>query len=55
MHSCAVERADYAQRNEVIRRAYLEHGYSLSEIGQAVDLHYSTISRIVNAEDGDGA
>ncbi|MDF0676357.1 MAG: transposase [Nitrospira sp.] len=41
-------RTDRAQRNEVIRRAHLEHGYCLSEIGQAVGLHYSTISRIVN-------
>ncbi|HZP93963.1 MAG TPA: transposase [Burkholderiales bacterium] len=38
-------------RNEAIRQAHLEHGYSLSEIGRAVDLHYSTISRIVNREE----
>lgn len=42
-------RADRPRRNEVIRRAHLEHGYSLSEIGRAVSLHYSTISRIVNS------
>ncbi|MBS0184614.1 MAG: transposase [Nitrospira sp.] len=36
------------RRDEVIRRAHLNYGYSLSEIGQAVGLHYSTISRIVN-------
>jgi len=28
----------------------LEHGYSLSEIGRAVSLHYSTVSRVVNVE-----
>ena len=44
----ARSRADRARRNEAIRSAHLEHGYSLSEIGYAVDLHYSTISRIVN-------
>ena len=38
------------RRDEAIQRAHLEHGYSLSEIGRAVDLHYSTISRIVNRE-----
>src|SRR5574337_1111582 len=43
---------DRARRNEVIRRAHLNYGYSLSEIGHAVDLHYSTISRIVNPQDG---
>jgi len=42
-------RANRAQRDAVIRRAYLEHGYSLSEIGRAARMHYSTISRIVSA------
>ncbi|MDF0665015.1 MAG: transposase [Nitrospira sp.] len=41
-------RPDRARRNEIIRRAHLNYGYSLSEIGHAVGLHYSTISRIVN-------
>lgn len=41
-------RADRRQRNEAIRRAHLEYGYSLSEIGRAVGLHYSMISRIVS-------
>ena len=39
---------DIEGRNQLIRRAHLEHGYSLSEIANAVGLHYSTISRIVN-------
>ncbi|MBH0178535.1 MAG: addiction module toxin RelE [Nitrospira sp.] len=51
----AGSRMDRARRNEAIRRAHLEHGYSLSEVGQAVGLHYSTISRIVNPQDGDEA
>jgi REP element-mobilizing transposase RayT len=42
-------RTDHAQRNQAIRRAHLEHGYTLSAIGRAVGLHYSAISRIVNA------
>lgn len=44
--------ADLPHRNEVIRRAHLEHGYSLSEIGRVMGLHYSTISRIVNQDTG---
>jgi hypothetical protein len=28
-------------------RAYLTHGYTLTEIGQAAGLHYATISRII--------
>lgn len=51
----ASSRADRTRRNEAIRRAHLEHGYSLSEIGRAVGLHYSTISRLVNSPDGDDA
>ena len=43
-------RSDRARRNEAIRRTHLEHGYSLSDIGRAVNLHYSTVSRIVNSE-----
>ena len=43
--------ADLERRNPAIRRAHLEHGYSLSEIGRAVGLHYSTISRIVNRDE----
>jgi len=31
---------------------HVEHGYSLSAIGQALGLRYSTISRIVNREAG---
>ncbi len=41
-------RTDRTRRNEAIRLAHVDHGYSLSEIGRAVGLHYSTISRIVN-------
>ena len=48
-------RTDRARRNEAIHRAHLEHGYSLSDIGRAVNLHYSTVSRIVNAEPGKSA
>lgn len=36
-------------RNEAMARAYLTHGYTLTEIGQAVGLHYATISRIITA------
>jgi putative transposase len=45
------DRTDRAHRNTCIRRAHVEHGYSLTEIGAAVDLHYSTISRIVSAQE----
>lgn len=46
--------ASQSSRNEAIRAAHLEHGYSLSEIGRAVDLHYSTVSRIVNRDTAAG-
>jgi hypothetical protein len=47
----AGSRAARARRNEAIRCAHLDHGYSLSEISRVVGLHYSTISRLVNSPD----
>ena len=44
----ASELADLEHRNQAIRRAHLEHGYSQSEVRRVVGLHYSTISRFVN-------
>ncbi len=46
---------DSTRAHEAIRRAHQEHGYSLSEIGRVVGLHYSTISRIVNVQEDIGA
>ncbi len=37
-------------RNHAMTSAYLEHAYTLAEIGRAVGLHYATVSRIVNAK-----
>jgi putative transposase len=36
-------------RNIAMVQAYLKHGYTLSEIGQAVGLHYATVSRLIKA------
>lgn len=36
-------------RNRAMAQAYLEHGYTLSEIGQEAGLHYATVSRIISA------
>lgn len=47
----AKTQSDRVRRNEAIRRAHHDHGYSLSEIGNAVGLHYATISRIANPRD----
>lgn len=41
---------DKTKRNERIREAYLEHGYTLSQIGDQLGLHYSTVSRIARGE-----
>ncbi len=35
-------------RDRIIREAHLKYGYTLAEIGKALGLHYSTISKIVN-------
>ncbi len=38
-----------AKRDEAIRKAVDEHGYSQKEISEHLGLHYSTISRLVSA------
>lgn len=38
-----------AARNNAMARAYLKHGYTLTEIGAATGLHYATIRRIISA------
>ena len=38
-----------AARNAALARAYLEHGYTLTEIGREAGLHYATVSRIIKA------
>ncbi|MDA0788436.1 MAG: transposase [Proteobacteria bacterium] len=35
-------------RNEKIRQAHLDHGYTLMEIGDHLGLHYTTVSKVVN-------
>jgi len=37
-----------AERNRAILAAHLEHGYTLTEIGRHLGLHYTTISALVN-------
>ena len=37
------------KRNKVIREAHEKYGYTLTEIGRAVGLHYTTVSKIVNS------
>ncbi|HKI74758.1 MAG TPA: transposase [Pseudomonadales bacterium] len=36
------------ERNELIRRAHIEHSYTLMEIGDHLGLHYTTVSKVVN-------
>ena len=36
------------QRNQQILEGHLRYGYSLKEIGDHLEIHYSTVSRVVN-------
>lgn len=38
---------DKRSRNEAIRRAHLEFGYTLKEIAEQLDLHYTTVSKVM--------
>lgn len=37
------------ERNDLIKKAHLEHGYTLMEIGEHLGLHYTTVSKVINA------
>lgn len=41
-----------ATRDQAMARAFLEYGYTLSEIGREAGLHYATVSRIVKTSEG---
>lgn len=42
---------DRGQRNAAIVQAHRVHGYSLAEVARHLGLHYSTVSRVVQAAD----
>jgi len=39
-----------SRRNEKIYEAYMQHGYTLSEVVRELGLHYSTVSKIVHQQ-----
>lgn len=43
------ENKDTAQRNRLMHEAYIRDGYTLSETGKHLNLHYSTVSKAVKA------
>ncbi|MBD3648532.1 MAG: transposase [Pseudomonadales bacterium] len=44
-----IENKTRSERNELIRRAHIEHAYTLMEIGDHLGLHYTTVSKVVNS------
>ncbi|MDD2337472.1 MAG: transposase [Geobacteraceae bacterium] len=38
-----------AERNRLIRLAHGKHGYTLKEISQALGIHYTTVSKVINS------
>ncbi len=45
-----VAESEKSVRNPAIRKCILEYGYTLTEVGRFLGLHYTTISKIVNQE-----
>lgn len=43
-----IDQKSRSERNELIRRAHIDHGYTLMEIGSHLGLHYTTVSKVVN-------
>ena len=44
-----VDQKTRMERNDLIRRAHLDYGYTLMDIGDHLGLHYTTVSKVVNA------
>ena len=42
--------ADKSARNEAIRKAFLNYGYSMATIAHQARLHYSTVSKVIKGE-----
>ena len=38
------------ERNRLIRIAHGQHGYSLTEIARELEIHYTTVSKVINSE-----
>ena len=45
----SVESRSKAERNKLIRKAHVDYGYTLVEIGKHLGLHYTTVSKVVNS------
>jgi putative transposase len=43
-----VESMSRLERNELIKRAHIDHGYTLMEVGDFLGIHYTTVSKVVN-------
>jgi len=42
--------ADKKVRNDAIRKAYLEYGYTMAAIARKLGIHYSAVSKIIKGE-----
>jgi hypothetical protein len=40
--------ANRPQRNKLVVEAHITHGYTLKEIADCLDIHYTTVSKIVS-------
>jgi DNA invertase Pin-like site-specific DNA recombinase len=43
-------RADKLKRDEAIRCAYNDYGYTMAAIARELGLHYSTVSKVIKGE-----
>ncbi len=44
-----VESKPKSARNQLIKKAHIDHTYTLQEIGNHLGLHYTTVSKVINA------
>jgi DNA-binding MarR family transcriptional regulator len=39
------------QRDQTIHRAYIQHGYTMKSIADHLGIHYTTVSRVIEAQE----
>ncbi|MBP9011190.1 MAG: helix-turn-helix domain-containing protein [Syntrophaceae bacterium] len=39
------------QRAQVIHRAYIQHGYTMKAIADHLGIHYTTVRKVIEAEE----
>lgn len=46
-----MKNATKSQREQVIHRAYIQHGYTMKAIADRLGIHYTKVSKVIKAQE----